>query len=258
MDKRIDFDALPCALGAILLGIITLLVRDFALTWQPVPADWPARAPMAMVSGAILIAGGLCAPWRGAGRGRMILPAFYALWVLALHIPNFARTPNVGSLLGVAEILSLAAAGIALSPSLLSQLLVRISARALYGLCPLVFGLSHFVFADFTAAMMPSWIPAKLFWAYFTGAAHVAAGLAILTGVLARIAVPLLALMTGSFVLLLHVPRVAAAPGDRLEWTMLAMAMSIAGGAWLARRLLDPAAAHEAVRVLSGAEPIEV
>ena len=258
MDKRIDFDALPYALGAILLGIITLMVRDFALTWQPVPADLPARVPLAITSGAILIAGGLTAPWRGAGRARLILPTFYALWVLALHIPNFARTPNVGALLGVAEILSLAAAGIALSPPLLAQRPLRISARALYGLCPLVFGLSHFVYAGFTAAMVPSWIPAKLLWAYFTGAAHVAAGLAILTGVMARIAVPLLALMTGSFVLLLHMPRVAAAPGDRLEWTMLAMAISIAGAAWLARRLLEPVATHEAVRDLSRADPIEV
>lgn len=45
MRKRIDIDALPYALGAILLGMVRLAVHDFALQWQPVPQWVPARAP---------------------------------------------------------------------------------------------------------------------------------------------------------------------------------------------------------------------
>jgi uncharacterized membrane protein YphA (DoxX/SURF4 family) len=238
MRTRIDVDALPYALGAILLGMVTLAVHDFALQWQPVPQWLPARSALAIVSAVILIVGGLASMRRDAGKARLILPAFYVLWVLALHLPNFAANPNVGTLLGVAEILSLAAAGLALAPS--SWRAQKIAARAVYGLCPLVFGLSHIVYADFTSQMVPAWLPERLFLAYFTGAAHIAAGLAILSGLLARIAVRMLALMMTCFVLLIHIPGVIAAPGDRMQWTMLAVALSITGGAWLAQRLLPP------------------
>ena len=46
-----------------------------------------------------------------------------------------------------------------------------------------VFGLSHFAYADFTASMIPAWMPARLILAYVTGAAHLAAGAALLLGV---------------------------------------------------------------------------
>lgn len=234
---RVFLDAVPYAAGAILLGLVTIAVQDFALQWQPVPQSLPARAPLAIISGILLILGGLAALSRSAGPSRLLLPLAYALWVLALHVPNVVASPHLGNMLGLAEILSLAAAGWAVmkwrqkSP-------VSNAVRILFGICPLVFGLCHFVYVDITASMVPNWMPAKHFWAYFTGVAHVAAGAAILAGVLARLAASLLAVMCGLFALLLHVPRVAAAPQDRMEWTMLGIAISIAGGAWLIRHVL--------------------
>ena len=237
MRNRIDFDALPYALGAMLLGMVTLAVHDFALQWQPVPQGVPERALFAFVSAGILILGGLTAIRLDAGRARLILPVFYAFWVIVLHLPNFARNPNVATLLGVAEILSLASAGAALA-SAESANWLRPLARVLYGLCPLVFGLSHIVYAGPASGMVPAWLPDRLFLTYFTGGAHIAAGLAILSGLFARLALRMLALMCASFVILIHIPGVIAAPGDRMQWTMLAVALSITGGAWLAVRLL--------------------
>jgi uncharacterized membrane protein len=237
MRERVNLDAIPFACGAILLGVVTLAVQDFALTWQPVPAGIPARAPLAIVSGLILIAGALACLWKGAGRAGLILPLFFALWVVALHVPNVIANPHLGSLLGVAEITSLAVGGFAATRWALKPPAAT-AVRLLYGLCPIVFGLSHFVYAQITASMVPTWLPGPLFWAYLTGAAHLAAGIAILTNVFARLAVTLLAIMCGLFVLLLHLPRVAAAPTNRLEWTMLGAALTIAGAAWLMRRSL--------------------
>ena len=253
MRNRIDLDALPYALGAILLGMVTLAVHDFALQWQPVPQWVPTRSALSIVSAAILIVGGLVAMRRNAGWARLTLPGFYALWVLALHVPALIGQPNVGTLLGVAEILSLAAAGAALAPASALRW-VRPTARILSGLCPLVFGLSHIVYADFTSTMVPAWLPARLFLAYFTGAAHIAAGLAILSGLFARIAARMLALMCASFVLLIHIPGVIGAPADRMQWTMLAVALSITGGAWLARRLLPGGKISEPAGV--GTKPV--
>ena len=38
------------------------------------------------------------------------------------------------------------------------------------------------------------------------------------------------------FVILVHVPRVAAAPDDQLQWIMLGVALSLSGSAWLVRK----------------------
>ncbi len=240
MRDRLCLDCLPYALGAILLGLVTLSLQDFALQWQPVPAGLPGRAPLAIASGVILILGALALLLKRAGRWRRLLPLFFALWVIVLHVPNVVAKPSLVSGLGLAEILSIAVGGwAALQGNPKSP--ISKTVRVIYGLCAVVFGLCHFQYADFTASMVPGWALNGHFWAYLTGAAHVAAGVAIATGIVARLAASMLAAMCGLFALLLHGPRVAAAPGDRAEWTMLAMAMLIAGGAWLMRRLTPSA-----------------
>ena len=235
--NRIEPDTLPYALGAIGLGIATVIARDFAFQWQPVPATVPMRELLALLSGTLLITGGIAAALPSARSFRMILALFYLFWVVALHLPAVAAAPNVGTLLGVAEILALASGGAVLAENRGPAWLPS-AARIAFGLSALVFALAHFVYPDFTATMVPAWIPQPLFWAYATGAGHAAAGLAILSGVRARLAATALAAMCGSFVLLLHLPRVIAAPTDRVEWTMLLVALSIAGAALLIRRVL--------------------
>jgi uncharacterized membrane protein YphA (DoxX/SURF4 family) len=116
-----------------------------------------------------------------------------------------------------------------------------LAARISFGVCLPVFGLSHWAYPQFTADMIPGFIPAHLFWAYFTGAGHIAAGIAILTTVLARLAAILFAVMVSGFVLLLHLPRVIGDPGSRVEWTMIVISLTMTGAAWcmagsLARR----------------------
>jgi uncharacterized membrane protein YphA (DoxX/SURF4 family) len=233
LGTRIDRDAIPYALGAIGLGVVTLIFHDFLLQWQPVPQDMPLHGALAMLSGVLLIAAGAAVALPGAGTARLLLPSLYLLWVLGLHGPVVVRDPSLANLLGLAEILSLATAG----STLVLAGRNRDAAVRLFGLCPLVFGFSHIAYAGFTAQMVPGWIPpGGLFWAGFTGAAHIAAGLAIVTGIGARVAAACLAAMCACFVLLLHLPRVIAAPTDRLEWTMLLVSLSIAGAAWLVRR----------------------
>jgi len=158
--------------------------------------------------------------------------------VLLLKLPKLVAAPgSTVAWLGPAEILSLAAGAATLALLLDAEPRehgVRV-ARYVYGVCPLVFGLSHFVYADFTAEMVPGWIPAPLVWAWATGIGHFAAGLAILSGVLARSAATMLAGMMGCFVPLLHLPRVVAAPSSQIEWTMLGIATMLTGAAWAVR-----------------------
>jgi uncharacterized membrane protein YphA (DoxX/SURF4 family) len=100
-------------------------------------------------------------------------------------------------------------------------------------------GTVHFLYPEAVANFIPNWIPVRLFWAYFTGVAFWAAGLAILSGVLARLASRLLAMMLSSWVLILHIPRVAAAVGDRHEWNTLFLAVAQTGAAWIVAGSLE-------------------
>lgn len=228
------------ALGAILLGAIGIWFHDFALQWQPVPKGIAMHTPLAYLSGILLIiGGGAILTRKGERGGALLLAVFYGFWVLALHLPvAFASWRHIGAWNGPAELTFMTMGGVALFAAGAGQLRGTLSlvARLLAGASAVVFGFAHFNYADFTASMVPAWIPYPLFWAYATGAGHLAAGAALISGIQSRLAATLLAAMMGSFVVLLHVPRVIAHPELHAEWIMLAVSSGLTGAAWLIRK----------------------
>ena len=106
--------------------------------------------------------------------------------------------------------------------------------RSLFGLCVVVFGLAHFLALRETAAMVPSWIPpGQHFWALATGVAHLLAGVAILTGILAGLASRLFTAMLLSFGVLVWIPSVFAHPDAHMMWAGNAINLALAGAAWV-------------------------
>lgn len=84
---------------------------------------------------------------------------------------------------------------------------------------PMVFfGVMHLTHGRGVAQIVPSWMPWRLFWAYFTGAALVAAGTSIMARKHTRLAATLLGAMLLLFVFLIHLPNmvlsIAHHPGD--------------------------------------------
>jgi uncharacterized membrane protein YphA (DoxX/SURF4 family) len=235
-----NYNAILYAAGAILLGAVGIWFQDFAMQWQGVPKAVP-RMPWALVSGALLLAGGVLILARRERIGALLLASFYGLWVVAFHLPPVLTKAigSIGAWNAPAESAFLVAGGLALLATHTGKArsMLALVARVLAGASACVFGFAHFNYADFTATMVPAWIPpSQLFWALATGAGHLAAGIAMITGFQARLAAACLAGMMGSFVLLVHVPRVLASPELHAEWIMLAMSSALSGSAWLVRK----------------------
>jgi len=108
---------------------------------------------------------------------------------------------------------------------------------ALSNLCfaiPLaVFGALHLASAPFLAPMVPSYMPWRLFWAYFFGFALLAASLSIATKIQVRWSGLLFGIAMFLFVLMLDIPGVFANPRNRLQWTLALREASFAGGGWI-------------------------
>jgi uncharacterized membrane protein YphA (DoxX/SURF4 family) len=234
-------NSVPFALGAILLGVVGIFFHDFAMQWQPVPAGFLVRTPLAYVGGLILVIGGGALLWRkGERAGAWLLTIFLGLWTLTLNLPvAIASFRHIGAWNSPAEIAFMTMGGLALVASYAGALRTTLArvARVVAGLSACVFGFAHFNYIEFTAGMVPAWIPPNgVFWAWATGAGHLAAGLALVSGIRARLAATVLAGMMASFVVLLHLPRVVAAPEQHVEWIMLGVSSMLAGAAWLLRK----------------------
>jgi uncharacterized membrane protein YphA (DoxX/SURF4 family) len=227
-------------LGAIALGIPGLILGDFAALGLPVPPHMPGYHILAYASAALLVLAGLAlnAP-RTAAIGGLALAAFFALWVLALHLPSALAKPMVWvSWESVAETTLMALGGALAYAQSRSASEDRSSAiarlvRPVFGVGLVVFGVSEFVYAKFTASLVPVWLPpSQLLWTDITGAAQIAAGLAILTGVQNRLAAILLTTMYLGFGVLVHLPRVIADPTSRGAWGENGVNLVLAGAAW--------------------------
>ncbi|WP_166919311.1 DoxX family protein [Flavobacterium poyangense] len=84
--------------------------------------------------------------------------------------------------------------------------------RIFYSLLILLFGFSHFLFTDFLSTMVPKWLPAPIFWTYFTGAALIVSGISIIFKIGIKPIAFLLAVMLLFFFAFFHVPDAIANP----------------------------------------------
>jgi len=79
--------------------------------------------------------------------------------------------------------------------------------RYFFGLMLLIFGIDHFVYADFVKTLVPTWIPGALFWTYAAGIALMGTGLSFITNFKRKPVALLAGMMLFLWLIVLHIPR---------------------------------------------------
>lgn len=227
----------------IAFGIIGLVDSHLAAAW---PKGMPASQTLNYFNAAISLAcaAGLLWPRTRALAARVLL-GYLLIWMLVVKVRVIVLHPAVeGPYQSWGESAVMVAAAWVLYAWFATDWDKRWFAfatgepglriaRVFYALALIAFGLSHFVYLNLTAPLIPVWLPWHVFWAWFTGTAYLAAALAILVGVFARPAAALSALQMGAFIFLVWLPIALAGKMSVFNWGELVMTCVLTAAAWV-------------------------
>jgi uncharacterized membrane protein YphA (DoxX/SURF4 family) len=207
----------------------------------------PGYQVFAYLTGVGLIAASICIAVNMRARpASILLGIFFLLCVIVLDISRVAAAPlDIGVRTLFFETLSLSASALTLAGTLPQEgspqpwdravnALIKLG-RFLFAASAIVFGIDHFLILKFIASLVPGWIPGAMFWACFTGAGFIAAGICIATKWMDRWGAAILGLMFLLWFLVLHAPRVLSAARfhNPDEWSSALIALAMCGGCWI-------------------------
>ena len=228
------------------VGVLGWIRGDFVQIWQPVPKAFPAREVLIWLCAAISLACGTGLLWRRtAAPAARVLFFYLLLWMLVFKLRFIVLAPlTEGSYQSNGENAVIVAGAWVLYVVLAGDWDRRYlgffsgesglrAARVLYGLAMLAFGLSHFFYLNLTAPLIPAWLSWHVGWAYFTGGAYLVAGLAVITGILAKPAAILSTLQMGLFTFLVWLPLAFAGTITASQWGEFIVSWVLTAAAWV-------------------------
>lgn len=232
-------------------GILNLSYGNMSPIWASVPAWLPWPEVWCIGTGTVLLVAGVGLFFaRFAWLSALGIAAYESVWLIARTPPVWRKPLDVGSWYGFDE---------ALGPLVAAWLLywmlrgrrraptagrmtggrAHLLARMVFGSACMTYGAAHFAYASYTASMIPAWLPAHLALAYLTGAAHAAAGIALVFGVVPRLAASLEGLMMSLFGVLVWLPSFFAKPVPEWaspaqnRWSETLLSFLLAASAWI-------------------------
>jgi uncharacterized membrane protein len=233
------------AVMLVALGVLGIVKHDFTPLWNPVPDGVPARSLLVYLCAGLSLTSGIGLLWsRTAVVAARILLAGQLLWFLLLRIREVILSPTFGVFWPVFITAVFVAAAWVLYHcfstewdrrhlGLIAGNTGRRMARVLYGLSTIFFGLAHFIDPKDTLVLEPHWLPWHVFWVYFFGCTFIAAGIAVLIGLFARLAVALSVVQLALFTFLVWVPIVAAGSKNAFQWSETILSFALTAAAWV-------------------------
>jgi len=224
-------------LAAIGFGVCGFVWPDVAL-WKAIDlfGDNPFAQQLLYLTSAVAIAGGVAIQWPRAARvGALALGGLYLFFVL-LALPHYVLKPLAFDYVpAISEDFSMFCGALIVYGGRFSRI-----AYYGFGVCVIFFALAQVKYLDYTASLVPAWIPpGQIFWTNATTFFFILAAIALLTGRLALLAARLLTAMIVGFGVLVWVPRCFTNPHKLSNWTEIASNFAIAGAAWIVADYLD-------------------
>jgi uncharacterized membrane protein YphA (DoxX/SURF4 family) len=234
------------SLGRVFMGLAVLasgilqLATGELVRLVPRVFGWPAPHPLwAYLSGVVLVALGAAIL-----SGRLAVPAAAVLGVLLVvlvffvYLPRMTADPRIDrpllrGFMYTNPLKSLALAGGAALLFDRRHPRARTAGAVLMAAFLVVCGLQHFAYRGFVVGMVPAWMPGRMFWTCFTGAALIAGGVGVLVPRTARLAAGATAVMIFLWVLMLHIPRAVSGPARTNETAGTFEALALSGVALL-------------------------
>jgi uncharacterized membrane protein len=239
------------ALGIAGIGFEDFFFGQFIPVVVPLWPQWISGHTFSVYCvGALLLASaGAILAGIQARAAAFVLGVLFLLSVLLLHLPAhvLAGAVSLGAWTDPFKAFTLSGGAFVVAGTLpkgdggrdssFNGLLDKLTPLGMYPLAVtmIVFGIDHFLYTPFVVTIVPAWLPWRLFWAYLTGAALIAAGLGMIARVKARLAATLLGGMIFVWVLVLHIPRAAADPFGAIgnEVTSVFEALAFSGIAFI-------------------------
>jgi len=177
----------------------------------------------------------------------LILAVVFLLFFLFLHVPSnlIQNLISPGAWTNGLKILAFSGGALIIAgsfgedeaekPSALNDSLGKLIplGRFFFGIMLIVFGIDHFLYAQFVATLVPEWIGGQMFWTYFAGIALMGSGVSLITKIKISLVSLLMGLMIFIWLFVLHIPRAVAMPdldnGNELTSVFQALAFSGVG-----------------------------
>ena len=220
------------------IGFQTIYYKDFPYMLIPSKHSWiPGLVMVSYISGALLILAGAFIVFEKKIRLASLLLGTVLLLIFCFYFIPYQFITNANYMHLVAwenaeKELALSSGAFIIAGCFSEKnknTLIRLGA-ILFSVTIISFGIIHFQYAKDVADYIPSWIPNRIFWAYFAGAALIGSGVSIILKIRHRLIATLLGTMILIWIIILHIPKSIASPfagkGGEVTSAFLALAYS--------------------------------
>jgi len=225
------------------IGFQTIYYHDFPyMMLPPNHSSIPDLVVLAYISGILFVLAGACIVFEKKARPVSLLLGSVLLLIFCFYyIPyEFIASSNYmhfGEWENAAKELALASGAFVIAGcfpgknenaffGFLSKLIPY--GTIFFAITIISFSIDHFLYAKEAADYVPSWIPNHIFWLYFAGVALFVSGIGIILNIKRGLAATLLGTMIFIWFVILHTPKVIAAPvadrGGEVASAFLALA----------------------------------